>query len=106
MDLIVIIYFCYSYIFILNGLIFLLFGKIIKKINKYIEINNITRLILIIIFIFLYDLFLFLLVYLTKYDLVSFNDLLYKFSHSLILNIMYYVLLIIILKNYKFKIKK
>lgn len=97
----------YSYIFILNALIFLLFAKIIKKINKYIEINNIISIILIIVFIFLYDLIIFCLVYLTKYNLVTFNDLLYKFSHSIILNISFYIILIIVLKNVKFnKIKK
>ncbi len=97
----------YSYIFILNALIFLLFAKIIKKINKYIEINNIISIILIIVFIFLYDLIIFCLVYLTKYNLVTFNDLLYKVSHSIILNISFYIILIIVLKNVKFnKVKK
>lgn len=96
----------YSYIFILNALIFLLFAKIIKKINKYIEINNIISIILIIVFIFLYDLIIFCLVYLTKYNLVTFNDLLYKFSHSIILNISFYIILIIVLKNVKFNIIK
>lgn len=93
----------YSYIFMLNAFLFLLFAKIIKKINKYIEINNIVSIILIIIFIFLYDFSLFLIVYLTKYNLVTFSDLLYKFTHSLILNISFYLILSIVLKNVKFK---
>ena len=93
----------YSYIFLLNALIFLLFGKIVKKVYKYLRNNFIINLLLIIVLIFLYDLILFVLMYITNNNLVSFYDLIYKFKNSIILNIIYYCLLKIILKNVKFK---
>ncbi len=92
----------FSYIFLFHSLIFLMFAKILKKINKYISYNLITNLIMVILFIFLYDLILFLLIYITRYNVVTFKDLVYKFSHSLILNLSFYLLLTIIFKSKKF----
>ena len=93
----------FSYIFLFNSLVFLILAKFIKKINKYIRYNVLTNFIIVIVCIFLYDFFLFLLVYLTKYNTVTLKDLFYKFSHSLILNLSFYILLEIIFKNKKFK---
>ncbi len=93
----------FSYILLFNSLIFLLFAKIIKKIDKFIRCNYFISLILVIIFIFLYDLILFLLVKLSNYNIVTISDLIYKFKNSIILNISYFILLSIILKNIKFK---
>ncbi|MCI5702105.1 MAG: rod shape-determining protein MreD [Erysipelotrichaceae bacterium] len=89
----------YSYIFLFNTLVFLLFTNIIKKIDKYLRINLLINIIIIILFIFIYDLILFCLIYLTKYNTITFNNLLYKFSHSIILNISYYFLLNIIVNK-------
>ena len=93
----------FSYILLFNSLIFLLFAKIIKKIDKFIRCNYFISLILVIIFIFLYDIILFLLVKLSNYNIVTISDLIYKFKNSIILNISYFILLSIILKNIKFK---
>lgn len=92
----------FSYIFLFNSLIFLLFGKIIKKIDKYIRINFIVSLIIVIFDIFLYDLILFSIVYISKYSVVNLSDLFYKFKNSIILNILFFILLNIIFKNIKF----
>ena len=73
----------FSYILLFNSLIFLLFAKIIKKIDKFIRCNYFISLILVIIFIFLYDLILFLLVKLSNYNIVTISDLIYKFKNSM-----------------------
>ena len=84
---------------------FLLFAKIIKKIDKYFRLNILVNIILIIIFIFIYDFILFGIAYLSKENIVTIYDFFYKFKHSLVLNISYYCLLRIVLKNVKFKEK-
>jgi len=91
----------FSYIFLFNTLVFLLFGKILLKIDKLIRYNYVISLFMLIIFIFLYDLILFILVYISGYNVVTINDLIYKFSHSLILNIIFYFLITIIFNNKK-----
>ena len=97
----------FSYLFLFNSLIFLLFAKIMKKIDKYIRWNLIVSLVLLIVFIFLYDFILFGLIYITGYQSVTFFDLWYKWYNSLLLNISFYLLLSIIFQNGKlFKLKK
>ena len=98
--------FLFSYILLFNSLVFLIFGKIVKKIDKIIRCNFLVSLILLIVCIFLYDLILFLLVKISNYSIVSFNDLIYKFQNSLLLNIGYFTLLNIIFKNKTFKTQK
>ena len=61
----------FSYIFLFNSLIFLMFAKIIKKLDRYFRINLVISLILVVLFIFLYDLVLFILVYISNYNSVS-----------------------------------
>ena len=78
----------YTNIFLYNAILFLIIGKMnIKILNNYKD-NIIIYLILIIINIMFYDTIGFILVYLTNYQLVTIDDLLYKIIHSLILNIM------------------
>ena len=91
----------FSYIFLFNTLIFYLFAKILVKIDKLIRYNYFISLVMLILFIFLYDLILFILVYISEYNIVSFNDLIFKFSHSILLNISFYILLTIIFYNKK-----
>ena len=59
--------------FLFNSLIFLLFAKIMKKIDKYIRWNLIVSLVSLIVFIFLYDFILFGLIYITGYQSVMFS---------------------------------
>ena len=91
----------FSYIFLFNTLVFLLFGKILIKVDKMIRYNNFISILMLILFIFLYDLILFILVSISEYNIASFNDLIYKFSHSLLLNIGFYLWLLIVFKNKK-----
>ncbi|MBR3661133.1 MAG: hypothetical protein IKN63_04420 [Bacilli bacterium] len=94
----------FSYIFLFNTLIFVLFAKILKKVDKLIRYNYIVSIVMLVFFIFLYDLILFGLVYLSEYNGITINDLINKFSHSLVLNLSFYFLLTIIF--YKKKILK
>ena len=86
----------FSYIFLFNSLIFLLFGKLVKKIDKLIRTNYLVNILLVIVCIFLYDLILFMLVKLSNYNVVTLSDLIYKFKNSIIVNILYFSLLSII----------
>ena len=91
----------FSYIFLFNTLVFLLFGKILLKVDKLIRYNYFISILMLILFIFLYDLILYILIYISGYNLVTINDLFYKFSRSLILNISFYFLITIIFNNKK-----
>ena len=86
----------FSYLFLFNTLVFILFAKIMIKIDKLIRYNIVVSIVMLILFIFLYDLILFGLVYISSYNSVTFNDLIYKFYNSLLLNIIFYVILTII----------
>ena len=92
----------FSYVFLFNTLIFLLFGKFLIKVDKLVRYNFFVGLIMLVFFIFLYDFILFVLVYISEYNIVSINDLIYKVSHSLLLNVSFYLLLIIIFHNKKY----
>lgn len=84
----------FSYIFLFNTLLFLFLAKIMKKINRYIRYNMITDILFLIFFIFLYDFILFILVNITYYNKVNIGSLFYKFKNSIILNLIFYFLLV------------
>jgi len=83
----------FSYICLFNVLMFLAISKILKKVDKLVRYNFFIGLIMLIFSIFLYDLVLFIIVYISEYNMVTFHDLIYKFSHSLLINIAFYLLL-------------
>ena len=87
----------FSYLLLFHTVLFIFYYKILKKLDKFIELNIFIKILILIIFILIYDLLLFLLIYITDYNVVTINDLLYKFSHSIIINILYYIWLLIIL---------
>lgn len=91
----------YSTIFLYNTLIFLMLAKINKKILCSIRESFIIRIIILILNIIIYDSISFLIVYLTKYNDVTFLSLIYKISHSLILNILSLFVISFILKKYR-----
>ncbi len=95
----------FSYLFLFHTILFYIYYKIIKKINKYIENNIVINILTLILFIFIYDAILFLLIYISKYNIVNINNLLYKFKHSIIINILFYIWLIIMFKSKKIKVK-
>lgn len=96
----------YSDIPLIN-LYFLILLTILTKIfyqNKKPTTLNIT--ILTLISVITYDLYLSLILILTKTQNITINDIIYKETHSLILNIIYLILSLIILKSRIFGSKK
>lgn len=78
----------YSNIFLYNVILFILLIRIDKLIIKYYKSSLFLFIISAILNIVIYDFISFLLIMLTNYQVVNINDLLYKISHSLILNIL------------------
>ena len=96
----------YSDIPLIN-LYFLILLTLLTKIfyqNKKPSTLNIT--ILTLIGVITYDLYLSLILILTKTQNITINDIIYKETHSLILNIIYLILSLIILKSRIFGSKK
>ena len=96
----------YSDIPLIN-LYFLILITLLTKIfyqNKKPTTLNIT--ILTLIGVITYDLYLSLILVLTKTQNITINDIIYKETHSLILNIIYLILSLIILKSRIFGSKK
>ena len=78
----------YSNIFLFNAMLFLLLSKIDTKILKLLRDNLFTYVLLVIINILVYDVICFLLVFITKYQNVSFFDYIYKIEHSMLVNVL------------------
>ena len=100
----------YSDIFLINTYFFLLQGLFLQALYKNKEQTPLNvSLISILTFIF-YDIYIFFTLILLKEETFKITELYYKISHSLILNIIYITLSLVILKSriftYKNKIKK
>ena len=96
----------YSDIPLIN-LYFLILLTLLTKIfyqNK--KPTTINKTILTLIGVITYDLYLSLILILTKTQNITINDIIYKETHSLILNIIYLILSLIILKSRIFGSKK
>lgn len=78
----------YSNIFLYHALLFLLLAKINSKVYKVFKANLILKILLVIINIIIYDAIGFMIIKFSYYMTVDINDLFYKISHSLLLNIM------------------
>ena len=76
----------YSNIFLYNVILFTVLVIIDKEITKYFKKNVFLFILLAVLNIIIYDFICFMLIILTKYNIVNINDLLYKISHSIILN--------------------
>lgn len=84
----------FTNLFIINGIIYLFIGLIIKKIKNF-NINNIIIGIIIIIF---YQLILFILFNISKYQIYSLEEFIYILPRYFIINIIY-ILIINIFKH-------
>jgi len=78
----------YGNIFLFNALLFLLLSKTNSKIYKFLKDNLFIKLVLTILNIMIYDTIYFILIKLSYYNVISVRDLIYKISHSLLLNIL------------------
>lgn len=72
-----------------NTLIFFILGVIVNKVNNF---NSISICIKSLLFIFIYDSIIFFSLVISKYSNNTIYDLFYKFSHSILLNIIYVII--------------
>ena len=84
----------FTNLFIINGILYLFIGFIIKRINNSIIKNIITGILI----IFLYQLLLFILFNISKYQIYSLNEFIYILPKYFIINIIY-ILIISIFKH-------
>ena len=84
----------FTNLFIINGIIYLFIGLIIKKFNNF----NINNIIIGIIIIILYQLILFILFNISKYQIYSLEEFIYILPRYFIINIIY-ILIINIFKH-------
>lgn len=78
----------YSNVFLYHSLVFIMLAKLDYIFLKIFKENILSYIALVTINIILYDSLYFLLIILTNYQIVTFNDLIYKIEKSLPINIM------------------
>lgn len=78
---------------LLGMFLLLLVGMITKFYNKYINLNNFTIIIEVISIIILYEFLIYLITNISFITFFSINNLLYKISHSIIINLIYVILI-------------
>ncbi len=95
----------YTNLYFIDGVIFFIIGIISIKLYKYLEIDNFKILLLSTIVIIVYELLLFFIIFIFRMTDVSLFKLLYKITHTILLNILYgeiiYVILTLLPNNYK-----
>ena len=93
----------YSNILLYNVVLFYILYCLDKTIIRYFKDSFFIYLILGLLNIIVYDIFSFILVFITNYQSVSINDLFYKITNSLLLNIMSIFMCFFLVKNKKTK---
>lgn len=88
----------YTNLLFFNGVLFIIIGLVIKYIVKNYELGFIKIILYMIIIITLYESLTVLFLVIYNVVPVSFSQLIYKISHSLILNIIYGEIMFLILK--------
>ena len=78
----------YSSIFLYNIIVFIIIVNIDIKLSKYFKNSLWLFILLSLLNILIYDLIGFIMVYLTNYQAITINDLIYKIDHSILLNIL------------------
>ena len=96
----------FSDIFLINSYFFILYGLFINNYYKKYDPKVLNILILSILGIVFYDVFIFFILILIKYSNFEIDDFYYKIMRSILINIIYVLLSIIILKSRIFGHKK
>lgn len=95
----------YTNLLFFNGVLFLLIGYFISKVEKLISLNSINVIVETLIIIIIYELITGLLLFTFNMVPITIPKIFYKILHSLILNLIYaevvYFILKIIPKKYK-----
>lgn len=93
----------YTNLYVVDGIIFLLIAFVTVKINKNIQVNVFSILYQAILAIILYEVSLALIFVIFNVVPITFLGVLYKISHSILLNVIYAFILYFILKNFTVK---
>ena len=96
----------YTNLLFYNAIIFLIIGFLIRFIYKNLEISIIRNIIYLAIIITLYEFIYGGVIFILHLVPITFNKILYKVSHTLLLNIIYGEIIYIILKIIPEKYKK
>ena len=95
----------YTNLYFIDGVLFFIIGLISIKLYKYLEIDNIKILLLSLIVIVVYEVLLFLIIFVFRITDVTLFRLIYKISHTILLNILYgeilYIIITLLPNNYK-----
>ena len=96
----------YTNLLFFNALLFLLIGYFTKTIYKNLDISILKIIIYIIGLIIIYETSTALIIYVFNLTPVTINKVIYKISHSLILNVIYTEIIYLIIKLIPTKYKK
>ena len=95
----------YTNLYFIDGVLFFIIGLISIKLYKYLEIDNFKILLLTLIVIVVYEVLLFLIIFVFRITDVTLFRLIYKISHTILLNILYgeilYIIITLLPNNYK-----
>lgn len=96
----------YTNLLFYDAIIFLLFGLIIKKIYKELDVNHFKVSLYIVFLIVLYEVLLAVFIRILNLVPITIPELIYKISHSLLFNMLYGELLFLIIKLLPNKFKR
>lgn len=96
----------YTNLLFYNGVLFLVLGLLNIYINKKIQVNYLTILLILLLNITLYVLLNSLILFICNIVVITPDKILYIFTHSIILNIIYGYLLFVVIKRLSSKNKK
>lgn len=91
--------FIFTNYYLLHGFIFILFGLFISYYYKSINRSIINNIILGILIIFLYQFILFVILNITRINIMNLNKLLFITKHFIIINVIYIILISIFKKD-------
>lgn len=96
----------YTNLLFYDAIIFLLFGLIIKKIYKELDVRHIKLSLHIILLIVLYELIMALFILIFNLVPITLPKLIYKITHSILLNIIYGETLYELIERLPYKFKR
>ena len=96
----------YTNLLFYDAIIFLLFGLIIRKIYKDLDVRHFKLSLYIILLIILYELIMAMFILIFNLVPITLPKLLYKITHSILLNIIYGEALYEIIKRLPYKYKR
>lgn len=96
----------YTNLFLANAIFFLSIGILINKLEKRIKLNKISIVFYAIFSIFVYELLIVLSIMIFNLVPITLSRVIYKITHSLLLNVIYVVIIFFLLSTSNKKYKK